>query len=376
LGRLFQDLLDVSKADDGRLQNNPKVVDVVPFLHDIVAGLLPKAQAKSLFINFKPSPDFEGTVDISRQSYGSNIDHATARVITPAFYVNVDNDHLREILDNLVENAIKYTLKGNVTVDVTGDDEHVIISIADSGIGIPAEDVSHLFQKFYRVDNSDTREIGGTGLGLYLCRRLTEAMGGKIWVESVYKEGSTFFVQLPRMDSVKAQEAIEGSSEVNSDTAPEIISVRSEAKIGPEMASPSGNGSMKPEFMPALDVAPVTPTTPPPASPIASPSATPQQPSAPVQQAPATVTTTAPSPSPIAPTAPVSTTTPPYSQPTQPQAANQLPNPAPVRPSYPPTAQIGVVPQQPPVSTAQPAQPGTMSNTAQVNVPPRINNPQ
>ena len=198
LGRLFQDLLDVSKAEDGRLSNNPKVVDVVEFIHDIVEGLKPKATEKGLHVLFKPEPDD-----------GRDI---TERRLSPVFYVNVDNDHLREVVANLVENAIKYTPKGDVVVDVDGDAEHVKISIADSGIGIPKEDQVHLFQKFYRVDNSDTREIGGTGLGLYLCRRLTEAMNGRIWLDSEYKKGSTFYVELPRIDHEEAQRLIEAAS--------------------------------------------------------------------------------------------------------------------------------------------------------------------
>lgn len=199
LGRLFQDLLDVSKADDGRLQNNPHVIDVVPFVHDITLGLLPKAHEKSLFVDFKPNPDLENPSSTELDT----------RVISPAYFVNVDGDHLREVVANLIENAIKYTLHGSITIDVTGDDSSVIISVADSGIGIAAEDIPHLFQKFYRIDNTDTREIGGTGLGLYLCRRLTEAMGGKIWVESTFKQGSVFYVNLPRMDAVEAQRRIE-----------------------------------------------------------------------------------------------------------------------------------------------------------------------
>lgn len=198
LGRLFQDLLDVSKAEDGRLSNNPKVVDVVEFVHDIVEGLKPKATEKGLHVLYKPEPDD-----------GRDI---TERRLSPVFYVNVDNDHLREVVANLVENAIKYTPKGDVVVDVDGDAEHVTISIADSGIGIPKEDQVHLFQKFYRVDNSDTREIGGTGLGLYLCRRLTEAMNGRIWLDSEYKKGSTFYVELPRIDHEEAQRLIEAAS--------------------------------------------------------------------------------------------------------------------------------------------------------------------
>lgn len=200
LGRLFTDLLDVSKADDSRLKNDPKVVDIVPFIHDIVQGLTPKAHEKNLRILYRPMPDDDESM------------HEPVRKLNPVFYANIDNDHLREIVQNLVENAIKYTIKGDVVVDVTGDDLHVTISIADTGIGIPREDQTHLFQKFYRVDNSDTREIGGTGLGLYLCRRLTETIGGRIWVESEYKRGSTFFVELPRVDHDEAQRLIEQAS--------------------------------------------------------------------------------------------------------------------------------------------------------------------
>lgn len=199
LGHLFQDLLDVSKADDGRLINDPKVTDVVAFTHDIAQGLRPKAEEKGLHFLFKPMPD-------------DDEDKSGERRLNPVFYVNVDNDHLREVVANLIENAIKYTLKGDITIDVTGDTEHVTISVADSGIGIPREDQAHLFQKFYRVDNSDTREIGGTGLGLYLCRRLTEAMNGRIWVESEYKQGSTFNVELPRIDHEEATRLIESAS--------------------------------------------------------------------------------------------------------------------------------------------------------------------
>lgn len=192
LGRLFQDLLDVAKTEDGRITNVPKVLDIVPFVGEIVQGLTPKAEAKNLRINYLPN------------STMANSD----RTITPVIYTNLDNDHLREVTDNLIENAIKYTLRGEVTVNVsTSGDDKVLISVKDSGIGIPAEDIPHLFQKFYRVDSEEVRanQIGGTGLGLYLSRRLVEMMGGRMWVESEYKTGSTFFVELPRIDSAQAE---------------------------------------------------------------------------------------------------------------------------------------------------------------------------
>lgn len=203
LGRLFQDLLDVSKADDGRISNNPKVINIVTFLNEIVQGLGQKATDKGLKLTYKPMP--EGTRE---------------RHITPVYSVNLDNDHIREIANNLIENAIKYTPLGEVVVDINGDDDHVVISVKDSGIGIPVEDMSHLFQKFYRVDNKNTREIGGTGLGLYLSRRLAEIMGGRIWADSAYGSGSTFYVELPRISNQEAgllieQEAFKAQQEAN-----------------------------------------------------------------------------------------------------------------------------------------------------------------
>ena len=195
LGRLFQDLLDISKVEDGRMKNNPKIINVNEFLKDIFDGLATKANEKQLNYIFMP--------DI--------IDEGKEKSLQPIFYANIDPDHFREVVSNLIENAIKYTPSGEVVVNITGDDKQISISVKDSGIGIPAEDIPHLFQKFYRVDNSDTREIGGTGLGLYLSRRLAEAMSGNLRVESKYKEGSTFYLEIPRMNSSEAKQRLESA---------------------------------------------------------------------------------------------------------------------------------------------------------------------
>ena len=195
LGRLFQDLLDISKVEDGRMKNNPKIINVNEFLKNIFDGLATKADEKQLNYIFMP--------DI--------IDEGKEKSLQPIFYANIDPDHFREVVSNLIENAIKYTPSGEVVVNVTGDDKQISISVKDSGIGIPAEDIPHLFQKFYRVDNSDTREIGGTGLGLYLSRRLAEAMSGNLRVESKYKEGSTFYLEIPRMNSSEAKQRLESA---------------------------------------------------------------------------------------------------------------------------------------------------------------------
>ena len=195
LGRLFQDLLDISKVEDGRMKNNPKIINVNEFLKDIFDGLATKASEKQL--NYIFMPDIVG--------------ESKEKSLQPIFYANIDPDHFREVVSNLIENAIKYTPSGEVVVNVTGDAKQISISVKDSGIGIPAEDIPHLFQKFYRVDNSDTREIGGTGLGLYLSRRLAEAMSGNLRVESKYKEGSTFYLEIPRMSSSEAKQRLEST---------------------------------------------------------------------------------------------------------------------------------------------------------------------
>lgn len=237
LGRLFQDLLDVSKATDGRLSNNPKVVDILMFTHDILQGLDQKATDKGLKLVFQPIPN------------------DTQRHVTPVYSVYLDNDHIREIINNLVENAIKYTPAGQVIVDVTGTNDKVVISIKDSGIGIPAEDMPHLFQKFYRVDNVDTREIGGTGLGLFLCRRLAETLGGRIWAESEYKKGSTFYVELPRIDNQEAtriteqaaiDERVAATQAASQSTTPIVAPQPTTQSVQPVQSVPRGQ-SLTPE---------------------------------------------------------------------------------------------------------------------------------
>ena len=254
LGRLFQDLLDISKVEDGRMKNNPKIINVNEFLKDIFDGLAIKANEKQL--NYIFMPDIVG--------------ESKEKSLQPIFYANIDPDHFREVVSNLIENAIKYTPSGEVVVNITGDDKQISVSVKDSGIGIPAEDIPHLFQKFYRVDNSDTREIGGTGLGLYLSRRLAEAMSGNLRVESKYKEGSTFYLEIPRMNSSEAKQRLE-SAEVEkpedktpNSLASEKIEIATEEKT--EDAATENNSEIVDSDPVAIatpeNPAPATPTTP------------------------------------------------------------------------------------------------------------------
>lgn len=217
LGRLFQDLLDVSKSEDGRMTNLPRVVDMVTYVQTITQGLVQKAADKGLSLTFKPT------------------ESSDQKKIMPVYYVNQDNDHIREIVDNIIENAIKYTPSGGITVDITGSEDKVVVSIKDTGLGIPPEDVPHLFQKFYRVDNMDRQSIGGTGLGLYLVRRLAEAMQGRVWVESQFEQGSTFFFELPRVESQEAAHLKEvQAAEMQRATAATVAQPNPAQPIAPE----------------------------------------------------------------------------------------------------------------------------------------------
>lgn len=242
LGRLFQDLLTVSKADDARLVPHPTVIDLIALTREIVFSLQEKAKNKGIFLAFTPG---ENDIDGNRH-------------ITPVFYTYADQDQLREVLSNLVDNGVKYTKQGTVTVDVKGDDQTVSVTITDSGIGIPPEDVPHLFQKFYRVDNSDTREIGGTGLGLYISRRLIESNNGHIGVNSTFGKGSTFYVQLPRISHDQAN-AIINASAAGTPSPTEV-----KAAPAPQPAAPS----LAPTPAPAAaeQPAPTQSTTPTPPS--------------------------------------------------------------------------------------------------------------
>jgi PAS domain S-box-containing protein len=215
LGKLFQDLLTSAKAEDGRLTNHPSVIEFGSYLQQIVSDLKFSAEKKGLFLEFLVGSS--NTIDASAGSEGSN------RVVQPLYYTHADPDRIREVITNIFDNAVKYTESGKVTIGLTGNDQVVQFYIKDTGNGIPAEDIPHLFQKFYRVDSSATRTIGGTGLGLFICRKIVELYDGRIWIESEVGKGSTFFINLPRLSVQKAEEL--QKSEAQSNTLAPITSL-------------------------------------------------------------------------------------------------------------------------------------------------------
>lgn len=191
LGKLFQDLLSATKIEEGKLPNRPEPVQLDDLIAKVLDEMRFKAEHKKLKLSFSAISQKEG-----------------AKKISPLYFSYIDPNRVREVLVNLIDNAIKFTPKGEVTVTLSGNTQDVIIGVKDQGVGIAPHDQGHLFQKFYRVDNSKTRNIGGTGLGLYISRAIVEMYGGRIWVESKLGAGSNFYFTLPRLKYEKAMELI------------------------------------------------------------------------------------------------------------------------------------------------------------------------
>jgi PAS domain S-box-containing protein len=171
LAEIVNDLLLASHLDSGRLQLAFETVDPKALTASVVEAALTHL------------PD------------GVTLKLAAPRRL-PA--VRADEQQLRQVLVNLIENAVKYSPDGGpVTVRLKREEDHVLWSVADRGLGIPASERRRVFEKFYRLDPHMTRGIGGTGLGLYICRELVNRLDGRIWVEANNGKGSTFHVQIP-----------------------------------------------------------------------------------------------------------------------------------------------------------------------------------
>jgi two-component system phosphate regulon sensor histidine kinase PhoR len=172
LAQIVNDVLLASHLDSGQLQLRIETVDAAKVTRSVVDA------AKTHL------PD------------GVTIAVETSKQLPP---VAADEQQLRQVLVNLVENAVKYSPEGGpVEVKVTKGERGIRWAVSDEGLGIPASERRRVFEKFYRLDPNMTRGIGGTGLGLYICRELVRRLEGRIWVEGNNgKGGSTFFVELP-----------------------------------------------------------------------------------------------------------------------------------------------------------------------------------
>ena len=302
LGKLFRDLLDVTKLDDKRIKAHLTPIEVTSTVRSIAEGQIPKMSEKNIHFTFGSS---------------SSANMNGGRVINQEVFAAVDVDFLREIINNLIENAIKYTNNGGgIWVNVRGDGDRVLINVTDTGIGISPEDSKHVFQKFYRADNSETRTIGGTGLGLYIVKERVEAMSGSTWVESTFGEGSTFYVAFPRLtyEEYLRRKQIEANTQA--------MTPQNSAASVPKDSSPNENQTPANENQNPAPMQYSTETTAPTqvTAPVSTTMNTPVQTEAPMQaqtasampiQVPAPVTTEATAPSvPVAPTEPAALSAP------------------------------------------------------------------
>jgi PAS domain S-box-containing protein len=168
---LIKDVLDVSQIWAGKMELALSDVDLAEMIEDAVASTIPLIGDKPIELMQALDP------------------------ILPL--VRADETRARQVLLNLLTNAVKYTEQGRVTVSAFRDDGHLVIGVADTGIGISPEHLEVIFEEFGRVDDSSTRKVDGLGLGLSISRRLVELHDGRIWVESEPGIGSTFYFSLP-----------------------------------------------------------------------------------------------------------------------------------------------------------------------------------
>ena len=169
---LLNDVLDLSKIEAGKVELESITFDVAPLAAGVEAAFAHQAADKGLSFLTLIAPEASGV------------------------WLG-DPTRLRQILYNLVSNAVKFTARGGVSLSVDRQDESLRFVVADTGVGVPADKLDMLFDKFSQVDASTTRRHGGTGLGLAICRELAGLMGGRIAVESGVGEGSRFTLTVP-----------------------------------------------------------------------------------------------------------------------------------------------------------------------------------
>jgi two-component system phosphate regulon sensor histidine kinase PhoR len=172
LARLTNDLLKLARIEAGKMELEFSSVGLLELIEGCTETTLLKANRKEITLEISVPPQ-----------------------LPP---VRGDATLLRDVLQNLLDNAIQYTpAGGHISVAATAGPREAVVSVADTGIGIPLADSERIFERFYRVDAARSREAGGTGLGLSIAKHIVEAHGGKLWVESTVGQGSKFSFSLP-----------------------------------------------------------------------------------------------------------------------------------------------------------------------------------
>lgn len=177
--RMINDLLSLSRMDSGTAKLNLEYVNINELFNYILNrfDMIIKNEA----------------ADPSQKKY------TIVRYFTKKdLWVEIDTDKFTQVVDNIMNNAVKYSPDGGViTARLLETHNHVILSISDQGLGIPRKDLGHIFDRFFRVDKDRSRKQGGTGLGLAISKEVVNLLGGQIWVDSVEGKGSTFYISLP-----------------------------------------------------------------------------------------------------------------------------------------------------------------------------------
>jgi PAS domain S-box-containing protein len=172
LGRLIDDLLDLSKLEAGKMQLKRKPSSLVEAARESIKTVENWAKTKSISIE---------------QEFQDGIPE-----------LNIDPDRMIQVFNNLLSNAIKYTLAGGfIRTEIKGNNKEVEVSVKDNGIGIPKEELSKVFEKFYQVGERVSTDVSGTGIGLSVAKEIVVLHGGKIWVESDRGQGAKFIFTLP-----------------------------------------------------------------------------------------------------------------------------------------------------------------------------------
>ncbi|MBU2531034.1 MAG: cell wall metabolism sensor histidine kinase WalK [Elusimicrobia bacterium] len=172
LAKLIDDILDLAKIESDNLALNLKSCDVKEIVQRIVSGMSMRIKAKSLDINVKIPDQIAG--------------------------IMADENRIAQVLVNLIENALKYTKRGEISISALEEGDFLRINVTDTGIGIPEKDIPRLFERFYRVDKARSKELGGTGLGLSIVKHIVYAHNGKVSVQSAQGKGSVFSFTVPK----------------------------------------------------------------------------------------------------------------------------------------------------------------------------------
>ena len=175
LSALIDDVLDLSQIEAGRMGLAKERTSLAEIIEEAVA-----------------------TVDVIYRDKGLSL---SVSLPDPPPLVYVDRTRIRQIVINLLNNAVRFTERGGVTIDVTCDGEQVHVAVSDTGVGIPEADLPHVFEEFRQVGDVPERHHEGSGLGLAICKRFAVLHGGSIWVESKVGAGSTFHLRLPVWDA-------------------------------------------------------------------------------------------------------------------------------------------------------------------------------